>query len=87
MAHASVERREVSLLEPLVNWKYALVTLERPAALQSGIKLPDRARGGELLCGDYSEGKSSEVQQGMIDRFRKASRGGYGVDEELASQG
>lgn len=81
LARASVERREVLLLEPLVNWKYALATLDRARryARELGYRVPLEA---EAVVWRTFEAQPPEMRQGMINRFDRSAVGGHGVREE-----
>lgn len=79
----SVERREVLLLEPLVNWKYALATLERVRryAKELGFRVSSE---GEAAIWELFYSQPSDVRKDMLERFEKVCVGGYGVAEEAA---
>ena len=81
LAHASVERRTVLLLKPLVNWKYALTTLERMRqyADELGFLSPDD---DEAEVWRMFESQSDELQSGMLARYAQTGRGGFNVLEE-----
>ncbi len=81
LARASVEQREVLLLKPLVNWKYALATLERLRryADELGYAVPESE---EAEVWRVFEGQDNEMRRGMIERFERTAHGGYGVRTE-----
>lgn len=78
----SVEQREVLLLEPLVNWKYALATLERMRryAKELGFSVSSE---GEAAIWELFFSQPPDVRAGMLARFEKSCVGGYGVAEEV----
>ena len=81
LALRSVELRAVLLLKPLVNWKYALATLERMRryAEELGYRIPAEE---EAAIWAMFDAQPPEMQAGLIVRLRTAGRGGYGVEEE-----
>lgn len=83
LAEESVRRREVLLLKPLVNWKHALATLERMRryALELGFGVPPDE---EAEVWRVFEGQSPEMRTEMVDRYRRAGTGAFGVAEEVA---
>jgi len=85
LAQESVRRREVLLLKPLVNWKYALATLERMRrySLELGFTVPPEE---EAEVWRVFEEQPEEMRAGMIDRYRRTATGGFGVDEDLANR-
>jgi len=80
LALRSVERRAILLLKPLINWKYALVTLERMRryAEELGYCVPPEE---EAEVWAVFDAQSPEMQLGMIERLRTAGRGDYRVEE------
>ncbi len=86
LARESVRRREVLLLKPLVNWKYALTTLERLRryAAELRFELPGAE---EAEVWRVFESKPPEVQVGMIERHARTGAGSLGVAEEAARRG
>ncbi len=82
LAHESVRRRQVLLLEPLVNWKYALTTLERMRryAAELRFELPDAE---EAEVWRVFESQPPEVQAGMVERYARTGMGGFGVAEDV----
>jgi hypothetical protein len=68
----SVLRREVLLLKPLVNWKYALATLERMYryAGELGYRVPDSEVDSVW---DVFDSQTREMQEGMIARLDRAT--------------
>lgn len=83
LALESVRRREVRLLKPLENWRYALTTLERARryALELGYSLPAVE---EAEVWRVFEAQDDETRAGMIERYRRTGSGGFGVMEEVA---
>ena len=89
LAHESVRRRRVSFLKPLVNWKYALNSLERARryAVELGYTLSSEE---EKTVWDVLEAQDDEGRQAILTRYRASGRGGdgkrgtFGVAEELA---
>ncbi len=82
-ALASVERREVLLLKPLVNWKYALATLERMRryGVELGFVIPAEE---EAEIWRVFDCQSPEMRRGMLERLERAGSGGSGVHEEAS---
>ncbi len=70
LASESVRRREVLLLEPFANWKYALTTLERMRRYghELGFAVPPAA---EAAVWRVFEGQDPEVRAQMIERYRR----------------
>lgn len=83
LALESVRRREVRLLKPLVNWRYALTTLERMRryALELDFSVPHDE---ESEIWRVFEAQDAELRAGLIDRYRRTGAGGFGVLEEVA---
>jgi hypothetical protein len=83
LARASVERRAVLLLKPLVNWKYVLATLERMRRYshELGYAIPPEE---EAEIWRVFASQSEEMKQGLIERFERTTVGGYGVLEEAS---
>jgi broad specificity phosphatase PhoE len=83
LALESVRRREVRLLKPLVNWKYALTTLERVRRYASEL---DFSVPGDEVDEVWRVFKSqdAELRAGMIERYRRTGAGGFGILEEVA---
>ncbi len=81
LARASIERREVLLLWPLVNWKYALATLERLRryAVELGYIVPAAE---EQALWAFFDAQPPEEQIRMIERYVRVSRGDGHVLEE-----
>jgi len=85
LAAESVQRREILLLKPLVNWKYALTTLERMRryANELGFAIPPEE---EAEVWRVFEEQPAEMRTGMLDRYRRTGLGGFGVAEEAADR-
>lgn len=81
-ARLSVEQQEVLLLEPLVNWKYALVTLERMRryAKELGFSV---SSDGEASIWKMFYSQPPSVREEMLTRFKTNGMGEYGVEEDL----
>ncbi|HEX8673454.1 MAG TPA: hypothetical protein VF710_16275 [Longimicrobium sp.] len=77
----SVRRREVLLLTPLVNWKYALATLERVRryAAELAFRVPGEA---EQAIWEVFADQSPEQQHAMIARYLRVSVGDERILEE-----
>lgn len=83
LAQASVEQRRVLLLKPLVNWKYALATLERMRryAHELGYSIPPDE---EAEVWRVFESQPDDMKRGMLERFKRTAMGGHGVLEEAS---
>ena len=70
------------LLRPLVNWKYALATLERLRryARELSFSVPPEE---EAEVWRVFEAQGTEMRAGMVERYRRTALGGFGVMEEL----
>jgi broad specificity phosphatase PhoE len=81
LARESVLRQAVLLLKPLVSWKYALATLERMRryAAELGFVSPPEE---EAEVWRVFEAQTPEMKEGMMERYRRTARGGYGILEE-----
>lgn len=83
LARTSRERRQVLLLKPLVNWKYALTTLERmrryAAELAFAIPAEEEAEIWRVF-----ETQSAEMRAGMMERYARTGTGAWQVAEEAA---
>lgn len=82
LAVDSVRQRRVRLMRPLVNWKYALVTLERMRryARELDFAVPDDE---EAEIWRLFESQEPELRAGLVERYRRAGCGGFGVMEDL----
>lgn len=82
LAVESVRRREILLLKPLVNWHYALTTLERMRryAAELGYRIPPEEEAE--VWGVFDEQEES-MRLGMVERFDKTTRGDARVREEI----
>jgi broad specificity phosphatase PhoE len=80
-ARLSVEKRQVLLMKPLVNWKFALTTLERARryARELGFALP--AEEIDEIWRVF-DSQPKEVRQKMIDNFDLTGVGGFQAREE-----
>ena len=83
LAQESARRREVLLLRPLMNWKYALASLERLRryAAELGFAVPSTEE-AELRA--VFEAQGDEMKRGMVERYHRCALGGYGVAQEFA---
>jgi hypothetical protein len=77
----SMRRREVLLLTPLVNWKYALATLERVRryAAELGFRVPQKAE--QEIWGLFAD-QTMEEQRAMIARYLRVCAGDGQIVEE-----
>jgi broad specificity phosphatase PhoE len=84
LASESVRRRQVLLLKPLVNWKYALATLERMRryARELGFESPPEE---ECEVWQLFDAQPDEMRAGMVERYLRTSAGGFGIAEEIAA--
>jgi broad specificity phosphatase PhoE len=81
LAHASVQSCQILLLKPLVNWKYALVTLERMRryAEELGYSVSPEE---ETEIWSVFEAQEPEMRKGMIQRYCRTAIGSLNVAEE-----
>jgi broad specificity phosphatase PhoE len=84
LALESVRRREVRLLKPLVNWKYALTTLERMRRYAQELSFSVPAEEEEEVWRVF-EAQNAELRAGLIERYRRTGAGSFGVMEDVAS--
>ncbi len=70
----SMQEKKVLLLKPLANWKYALTTLERMRRYAAELNYESTAVEEQEIWRVFLE-QDQEMQHGMIDRFRRTSRG------------
>lgn len=82
LARTSVERRTVLLLKPLVNWKYALTTLERMRRYAAELGFASCAE-DEAEVWRVFESQPDELKAGMLARYAETSMGGFNVFEEI----
>lgn len=82
-AQLSLQRREVLLLKPLVNWKYALTTLERMYHYAEELNFEIPSEEVAHIWHIYDE-QLPEEQERMIERYRRTGKGGYSIAEEAA---
>jgi hypothetical protein len=82
LATPSIDRREVLLLKPLVNWKYALTTLERMRryALELGFAVPPNE---EAEVWRVFEEQPLAIRADMVNRYRRTGTGGFGILDEV----
>lgn len=83
LALESAGRREVRLLKPLINWKYALTTLERMRryAAELSFSVPPEE---EDEVWRVFEAQDAELRAGLIERYRRTGAGSFGIMEEIA---
>lgn len=83
LARDSVQRRQVLLLKPLVNWKYALATLERMRryALELGYSIPPEE---EAEVWRVFDSQPDDMKRGMLERFERTALGGHNVLEDVS---
>ncbi len=81
LALESAKRSEVLLLKPLVNWKYALPTLERARryAADLGYRIPPEE---EAEVWRVFDSQTPEMQQGMLERLERTTICDHGVRQE-----
>ena len=83
LAQASVERREVLLLDELPNWKHSLGTLERMRRYATELGFDAPASEQERVWRIFAD-QPPEMRRGMVERFQAVARHDQGVAEELA---
>ena len=81
LAQASIERRQVLLLKPLVNWKWVLKTLERMRRYANELHYTVPAS-EEAEVWRVFEAQSDAMKRSMLERYDRLADGGYGVREE-----
>ena len=81
LARTSIERRQVLLLKPLVNWKWALTTLERMLRYASELRYTVPAA-EEAEVWRVFEAQSDCVKRQMLENYERTASGGYGIREE-----
>ena len=81
LARTSIERRQVLLLKPLVNWKWALTTLERMRRYASELRytVPGAE---EAEVWRVFEAQSDCMQREMLENHERTASGRYRVREE-----
>ena len=81
LAHLSLQRREVLLLKPLVNWKYALTTLERMHryAEELNFEIPSEEIAEVWRVYDAQPTKERER---MIERYRRTGESRYNIAKD-----
>lgn len=85
LAFTSVQNRQILLLKPLVNWKYALTTLERMRryAEELDFAIPIEE---EKTVWQIFKSQSPNMQTGMLERFKRTSLGKLNIREEMTFQ-
>ena len=81
LALESVCRREVRLLKPLVNWKYALTTLERMRRYAEELSFSVPAAEEAEVWRVFAD-QPDEMKRGMVERYERTGSGLLGVWEE-----
>lgn len=83
LAIKSIVQRQVLLLKPLVNWKYALATLRRMRryAHELGFTVPPEE---ESEVWRIFDAQSDEMKAGMVERYQRTGTDDFGVIEEVA---
>lgn len=82
LARVSVERRTVLLLKPLINWKYALTTLERMRRYAAELGFASCAE-EEAEVWRVFESQPDDLRAGMLARYAETSLGDFNVFEEI----
>lgn len=82
-ARESVERRQVLLLTPIANPRYALATLERGRRYAEELGF-EWSKDAEATLWEVFDAAPKDERQRMLNRFAKTARGGLGVAEEAA---
>lgn len=85
LAIESIARREVLLLKPLTNWKYALATLGRlhRYGVELGFSVPPEE---EEAIWDLFALQSLDEQQAMVARYLRVASGDSRLLEEVRSR-
>lgn len=85
LAHESVQKRQVLLLDELLNWKHALSSLVRlrSYAKELGFEVPLLE---EQRLWAIFDAQPPEMRQGMLERFRASTRFDERVAEEAAAR-
>lgn len=81
LAQTSVKRKEVLLLKPLVNWKFALATLERMRRYSAELDFTIPPEEESEIWRVFDE-QPPEMQVVMLDRFAQTGFGGFNVANE-----
>ena len=81
LAHLSLQRREVLLLKPLVNWKYALTTLERMYRYAEELDFEIPSEEVAHIWRIYDK-QPPEERERMIESYRRTGEGGYNIAVE-----
>ena len=81
LARTSIAQRQVLLLKPLVNWKWALTTLERMRRYASELRYTVPAT-EEAEVWRVFEAQSDSMQRKILENYQRTAGGGYGVREE-----
>ncbi|MEB0141234.1 MULTISPECIES: histidine phosphatase family protein [unclassified Undibacterium] len=72
MAKISVLRKEILLIKPLPNWKYALTTLERMHRYQMELRFRIPNEEVDAIWNVF-DSQDSTMKQGMVDRYKRTS--------------
>jgi len=81
LAQESVRRREVLLLKPLINWRYALTTLERMRRYAAELSYTVPRHEEDEIWRVFGE-QPRDVRAGMLERYRLTGQGSVGIMEE-----
>ncbi|MCA9640032.1 MAG: hypothetical protein KC492_05030, partial [Myxococcales bacterium] len=83
LAIESARRQKILLLKPLVNWRYALTTLERMRryAQELNFSIPEAE---EAEVWRVFDSQDPERRAELVERYRHTGKGGFGVLEEVA---
>ena len=81
LARTSIERRQVLLRKPLVNWEWALATLERMRRYANELQytVPETE---EAEVWRVFDAQSARVKRKMLENYERTAGKGYGVREE-----
>lgn len=83
LALESAGRREVRLLKPLINSKYALTTLERMRRYAAELSFSVPSEEEDEVWRVFGA-QDAELRAGLIERYRRTGAGGFGIMEEVA---
>lgn len=81
LASESIARKQILIIKPLANWKYALTSLERLRRYARELKYGIRPEDEDEIWRVF-DSQSPEMKIGMFERFCRTTQGGFGVKEE-----
>ena len=81
LARTSIAHEQVLLLKPLVNWKWALATLERLRRYASELQYSVPPAEEEAVWRVF-DAQSDHMKKRMLENYERVAEGGYGVREE-----